>query len=138
MLCITNNSVKYQLFVYTQLNGQTVLFLRIQSNAIYLFTHSLNVKPFYLIHRYDPIRCYHSGTELTWVQWQWKGTQHSPNLQGWRLAIRWFNTIYRTLLGGLLPRWRDAVGVFYIPSQLGFNVWRTKDYFSVMKRTGFV
>ena len=26
LLCITHNSIKYQLFVYTQLNDQTVLF----------------------------------------------------------------------------------------------------------------
>ena len=26
LLCITNNSIKYQSFVYTLLNGQTVLF----------------------------------------------------------------------------------------------------------------
>ena len=30
LLCITNNSVKHKLFVYTQLNDQTVLFLTIQ------------------------------------------------------------------------------------------------------------
>ena len=26
LLCITNNSIKHQLFVYTQLNDQTVIF----------------------------------------------------------------------------------------------------------------
>ena len=30
MLCISNNSIKYQSFVYTQLNDRTVLFQAIQ------------------------------------------------------------------------------------------------------------
>ena len=30
LLCITNNSIKYQSFVYTQLNDQTILFPTIQ------------------------------------------------------------------------------------------------------------
>ena len=46
--CITNNSIKRQLFVYTQLNDQTVLFQAIQFSISYLFAFSLNVKQFYL------------------------------------------------------------------------------------------
>ena len=45
-------------FVYTQLNGQTVLFQAIQFGISHLFAlslnvkvHSLDVKQFYLIHR---------------------------------------------------------------------------------------
>ena len=34
LLCITNNSIKHQSFVYTQLNDQTVLFLTIQFSII--------------------------------------------------------------------------------------------------------
>ena len=30
LLCITNNSIKHQPFIYTQLNDQTVLFQTIQ------------------------------------------------------------------------------------------------------------
>ena len=30
LLCITNNSIKHQSFVYTQLNNQTLLFQTIQ------------------------------------------------------------------------------------------------------------
>ena len=33
LLCITNNSIKYQSFIYTQLNDQTVLFQTIQFNT---------------------------------------------------------------------------------------------------------
>ena len=80
-----------------------------------LFAHSL----FYLTHRYDPIRCYHSELEWTWEQWQWRGTPHSPNLQGWSLAIRLFYILSRSLVGGeVLPLWRKAVSVFFSSSQL--------------------
>ena len=47
--------------VFTHLNSQIVLFLIIQSNISHLFAHSLNVKQFYLTHRWDPVRCYHPG-----------------------------------------------------------------------------
>ena len=46
LLCITNNSIKHQSFVYKQLNDQTVQF-----SIGHLFALSLNVKQFYLIHR---------------------------------------------------------------------------------------
>ena len=48
LLCITNNSFKYESFVYKQLNNQTVLFLTIQFS--HLFALSLHVKEFYLTH----------------------------------------------------------------------------------------
>ena len=51
LLSITNNSIKHQSFVYTQLNEQTVLFLTIQFSLSHLFTLSLNVKQFYLTKR---------------------------------------------------------------------------------------
>ena len=48
LLYITNNSIKYQSFVSTQLNDQTVQFLTIQFSISHLFALSLNVKQFYL------------------------------------------------------------------------------------------
>ena len=57
---ISNNSIKHQSFVYTQLNDQTVLFQAIQFIISHLFTFSLNIKQFYLTHRYDPISGYYS------------------------------------------------------------------------------
>ena len=51
LLCITNNSIKLQSFVYPQLDGQTILFLTIQHNISHFLAHSLNVKQFYLTHR---------------------------------------------------------------------------------------
>ena len=62
-LCITNNSIKYQSFVYTLINEQTVLF---QEN--HLFALSLNIKQVYLTCREDYIRCYHSKPAVVvWV-----------------------------------------------------------------------
>ena len=76
---------------------------------------------FYLTHRQDPIRCYHSRSEWTWEQWQWMSTPHSPKLQGWSLVIRLFNVISRNSLSGeVLPLSTDAVGAFNSLSQLGW------------------
>ena len=43
------------------------------------------LKQLYLIHRFDPIRCNHSGSELTWEQRQWRG---------WRCS-QWCNAYCR-------------------------------------------
>ena len=51
LLCITNNSIKHQSFVYIQLNDQTVLFLTVQFSPGHLFALSLNVRKFHLTHR---------------------------------------------------------------------------------------
>ena len=48
LLCITGNSIKYQSFVYRQLNHQTVLFLNYQFSLNHLFPLSLNGKQFFL------------------------------------------------------------------------------------------
>ena len=65
-------------------------------------------------------RYYQSGPEWTWERWQSRGTPHSPKLQHcWNLTIRLFNVISRTLVVGVLPLCREAVGVFYSPSWLG-------------------
>ena len=42
LLCIPNNSIKHQSFIYTQLNDQTVLF-----ETSHLFALSLNIKQLY-------------------------------------------------------------------------------------------
>ena len=64
LLSITNNPIKHQSFIYTQLKDQTVLFQLIQSSISHVFAFSLNVKQFYLTHRQNCIRCYHSGTRV--------------------------------------------------------------------------
>ena len=48
--CMTNNSIKHQLFAYTQLNDQRVLFLIIKFDTSRLFAPSINVKQLYLTH----------------------------------------------------------------------------------------
>ena len=65
--------------------------------------------------------CYHAGPEWIWEQWQWRGAPYSPRPQHyWDLTIRLFSVISRTLVvgEGVLPRCREAVGVFYSPSRL--------------------
>ena len=100
LLSITNNSIKHQSFLYPQINDQTVLFLAIQFSISHLVVLCLNIKQFYLTHRYCPIRCYHSGPESTWEWWQWRGTLHSPKLQHyWSLLIRLFSVITGYSLG---------------------------------------
>ena len=105
MLCITNNSIKHQSFVYMH---QTSSFLTIQFSISHLFAYSLNVKQFYLTHRQNPIRCYHSRPKWTWKQWQRRSTQHF-----WSLNMRLFSVIYRTLIGEegltLLQRWSQCI-----------------------------
>ena len=51
LLCNTNNSIKHQSFVYTQLNDQTVLFPKIKFSISHLFAQTLNVKQYYLTDR---------------------------------------------------------------------------------------
>ena len=53
---ITNNSIKHQSFVYTQVNAETVLFQAIQLSISHLFAPSLNVKQFYLPYQALPLR----------------------------------------------------------------------------------
>ena len=118
LLCITNNSFKYQSFVYIQLNDQTVLFLTFQ---VFRCTH-FQCKTFLfdpLIGRYQVLQL----PEWTWKRRQWKGTLHSPTLQHyWSLIIRLYNVIIRTIVQGVLLFFRDAVGVFYTSSWRGCSI----------------
>ena len=99
-LCITSNSINHQSFIYSQINDQTVLFLTIQLSISHFFSHTWNVKKFYLTHRLDFIKCYHSKSEWTWEQWQWRAIKHSPKLQYYlSLTIRLFSVISWTLVG---------------------------------------
>ena len=84
-----------------------------------------------MTHREDPIRCYHSGPEWTWEQWQWRDTLHFSKLQHyWNLTIRLLSVISMTLVvGGVLPHCRNPVGVFYSLSQLDPKlIGRTRSY----------
>ena len=62
---------------------------------------------------------------------QCRDTLHSPKLRDfWNLSIRLLSVISRTLVRGFLPLSRDAVGVFYSPSQLGKPKWFHKLVFN--------
>ena len=112
LLHITNNSLKYQLFIYTQLTDQTVIFLTIQLSISHLFAHSLNVKQFYLTHRTlsgatPPVQ---SGSGRNSNEEVFRIPQNSS------LTIRLFSVVSRTLVGKVLSLQRDAVSVFFSPS----------------------
>ena len=52
LLCITNNSIKHQSFIYKQLNVKTVQFQTIQFGiGMQFFGLRTDLKQFYLIHR---------------------------------------------------------------------------------------
>ena len=107
------NLAKYIFFIYTQLNGKTVVFQTIQFSINVLFKCQTIL--------FDP--CYHSGIEWTWEQWQGRGAPHFHKFQHyWNLTIRLFSVINRTLVEGVLLLCRDAVGVFYSPSRVGHSL----------------
>ena len=98
---ITQISIKYPSFIYTQSNGQIRLFLTIWSRVGHLFAHSLNIKQFYLTQWWDPTRYILSGLDWTLEQWRWRAKPHSSEFRGLRFTIRWFNVIFDT--GGAYP-----------------------------------
>ena len=113
LLCITNNSIKHHSFIYIQLNDQTVLFQAIQ------FSISTQFSSIWLIDRtlLGATALGHSGhgsdgnEGVLWIL-------QSSSISG-ALTIRLFSVISRTLIGGVLPLYWDAVSVFYSPSWLG-------------------
>ena len=111
-LCSTNNSIKHQLFFYTQLNDQTVLFETIQFSISTKFKSHL----FYLTHRWDPFRCYHpdqsglgsDGNErVLYILKSSCITETSPTV--------YLVSYLGDLLGGVLHLCIDAVSVFCCP-----------------------
>ena len=96
-----------------------------------------------MTHRKDPIWYYRSGSEYTWEQWQWRGTLHSLKPQHyWSLTIR-FRVICRTLVAGVLLFCRDAVSVFYSPTNWakrslwcnGYRHWKWTQWSEFNSRT---
>ena len=139
----TYNSIQYLLFVCTRWSGskycyltliiqfnishlfihsndQTVLFLTIQFNISYSFKLSLNVKLSYLTHRWDPIRCNHSGPESTREQWKWR-VLHIPQNFSFTGASRsdCFVSYPRRLLGGGFTRQQWNSGYILSPQPIG-------------------
>ena len=100
--CITNNSIKHHSFVYTQLNGQTVLFQAILLTISHLFALSLNNQTVI----FDPMDRTLSGATTLGQSRPGsngnKGVLHIPQtLQHyWILTVTLFDVISRTIVGG--------------------------------------
>ena len=108
MLCITNNSIKRQTFVYTHLKVETVLFQTIQFS---ISTQCSSIWPI--------DRALSGATALGQSRPRSdgnKGVLHIPQ------NSRLFSVISRTLVEGVLHICRDAVGVFYNSSRLGQTI----------------
>ena len=63
--CYVSLLIQHQLFVCTQLNNQTVLFLTIQFSISHLFADSLNIKQFCLTRFFNVISRTLGGRSLT-------------------------------------------------------------------------
>ena len=114
----TNNLIKHQSFVYTQLNVKIALFLTIQFSISHIFGHNSNVKHFFLTHRYGPYQVLPHPVRVELGVMAMKGYftfLKAPALR--EPNIRLSNVIFRTLIGGggFLPFCRETVGVFYTP-----------------------
>ena len=116
LLCITNNSIKYQSFVYTQLNDQTVLFQPIQ------FSISTQFSSIWPVDRtlWSANTPGKSGTGSDGN----KGVFSIPRSCSITRASPsdCFCVISSILIGEVLPLCRDAVGLFYSPWWLGQNI----------------
>ena len=116
---ISMYSIRYQSFVYTQLNYQTLLFQAIQLS--HLFALSLMSKRSIWPIDTTLSGATNPGPECTWERWQWRGTSLSPKVRHyWSLSMRLLCVINRKLVGGVLSVCTEADRVFYSPSRLGF------------------
>ena len=91
------------------------------------------VKKFYLTHRWDPIRCNHSWPKWTWEQWQ-EGVLHIPQSSKTGTSSSDDFVSYPGHLFGVLPFCRDAVGVLYSPSRLGWRYWIKEENKSLLNK----
>ena len=109
--------------LFKQFIDETVQFLTIQFSISHLFIQCLNVKQFYLTHRWDSIRCYHSESGKTGEGWQSRGTQYSPQLQHyWIITIRLFSVIFRTLIVGVCHPPQSVYST--VPADLYVHGWK--------------
>ena len=103
-------------FVYTQLNVKAVLFQTIQ--------FIINTQVSFFTHKWDSIRCYHSGPELTCEQCQWRVLRF-PESSSITEASSSFSVISGTLVGdGVLFLWRDTA-VYSEPPADWATRWRS-------------
>ena len=112
-LCIPNNLIKRLSTVYTELNNQTALFIKFQ---------------FYLTHRLDPFRCYHSGSE-----WTWERSKAPALLKPHNQIV---NVLYRILVWRDVLLSRDGDSIFYILRRLGLvNTTASPKWCKILVRT---
>ena len=125
LLCITNNTIKHQSFLYTHFNVKTVLFQIIQFSTNHLLAFNLNVKQIYLTHRQDPIR---ARVNLGAIEM--KGYSAFPKLHHYRsLTIRLFSFIYKAFV---LPLSRLRLIFFLFPNSfhLDYVLWASLEIHS--------
>ena len=128
MLCITNNSIKHQSFIYTQLDVKTELFQTIP------FSISPQFSSIWHIDRTPSNTTTTGQEELGAMAIKWYST-HSPKLQHyWNLTIRLFSVISNTLVGEFYPSaemqsvnstapadWTDLAEYSPMARETGFN-----------------
>ena len=123
MLCITNNSIMHQLFVYIQLNDQTALFQTIQLSISHLFvlfkSQTVLFDSLIGLFKVLPLQ-----VRMNLGAMAMKGILHSPNSS--ITGALSSDVISRTHVlggGGLIPQWRSSWCIL-IPSWMGCkNSW---------------
>ena len=121
MQCITNNSIKHQSFVYTQLNDQTVLFITIQFNLSLLSVYMSNSFIWSIDRTLSGATT--SGQSGPGSNGN-EGVLHihkSYSITGASPSNCLMSYTGHSLVEGVLPLCRDAVSVFSSPSQLGYQ-----------------
>ena len=76
----TNNSLRYNSFVCTQLNVTKYCYVTLTNLFNVIFLHTVKWSNIYLTHWLDPNWYYHFE--------QWRGTPYFPKHQKWSLTIR--------------------------------------------------
>ena len=121
MLCITNNSVKHQSFVYRLLNDQTVIFQTLRFRISYLFAQfkcqTILFGPWVEPYQVLPLR-----VRMDLGAMAMKGHSafpKSPTLLEPHHQIGLCRN--QDTMGLFLPLCTDAVGIFYSPSRLPLN-----------------
>ena len=61
------------------------------------------------------MKCYHSGAEWNWKQWQWRGDPRSPNF------LHLFRVISRTLWENLTPLQRYSLCILQLQQAVSFD-----------------
>ena len=140
MPIITTNSSRFKSFVYIMLNGFTVLFQPIWFNISQLSAHSLNVKLFYLIKEWDPIKCFHSGPEWTREQWQSR-VHHIPqssSITGVSPSDFLVSYLWHWLVGGSYPSVEMQSIYSTAPANWALEATRSPQIYNCVQSTDYI